>query len=132
LDNKSSIILKGGKINQNEFYSYFAPLKQIKKIFVLEQDYAGGFSTKLAKLKKTLILSSTKKTKRVVEIPGVEELFWKRIGKGENAKRAYKNYINDIGKGHRVVMNILHIVSLGSAKNYYIVLGRGNIDIPRK
>tara|TARA_Y100000310_G_scaffold338641_1_gene428859 strand:+ start:10589 stop:11518 length:930 start_codon:yes stop_codon:yes gene_type:complete len=128
---KSSIFLGNQKIKQDDFYQYFELLKNIKKIFILEQDYSGGFANELKKLPNVTIMSATKKNKMVINAPSVERIFWDKISKGEDAKKAYKKSVKEIGLGHQLVIDFFEIVSLGSAHNYYLVYSNSKADIAK-
>jgi hypothetical protein len=129
--NKSTFLLGNDQLNEEEFYPYFEHLKKLKKVFIFNQCYSGGFFEKMKALKNICILASTEKTKQASNIPEIEILFWKKIAKGEEVLKAYKKAVIQMGLGHKLARNVLRIVTFGGVRNYYLVYKKGQVNIPK-
>ena len=129
---KDAILLTKNTLRQDEFADYFKDLKKIKKIFILDQDYSGGFASSLKELPKTLIMSSTIKEKMSVPRSPHEPIFWGKIKEGVKISTAYKSSIKQIGMTKKLFINLTKILSWGDIKNSYLIFGNKNIDLPKK
>lgn len=129
INNQSALILKNGLFTENEIYNYAKSFKG-KKIMIFDQCHSGGFLQKMQTLNNVAILTSTTKEKGASNIPSVERLFWRKIGKGEEVTRAYQKASKEISFGDKIAKSIVSLVTIGAFKNYYLTFKNNNTNIP--
>ncbi len=126
----SFLVMCNSRISEDEFYESIKMFKG-KKILIFDQCYSGGFLKRLNKLPNIAIMASTKENLMAANVPDVERIFWKAVGNGEESTRAYHNAVKQAGLGHRLVINIIKIATLGNVNNYYFSFKNGNVDIAK-